>query len=588
MDDSTIVFLVSGQATQSGDLYNPANDIAKHSTGKLYTSLPVRKWDSYVTENRNALFFGSLQNINGKYCLAPNSLKYAFQALPGVECPIPPFGDSSQYDISKTGVVFISKDPMLNRYAAPSPASHVYFIPLATFSTGGGNGGSDGETVPQKIIISDLHGASSSPVFAPGGKSVAFLKMKEAGYESDKNRIILVPDISRPETSIEILASEDGRGAWDRSPSSITWSDDGKELFATAEERGRAKLFKVSLEAKGLPVAVTEEGCVSSVKASLGLRLGDETRLFITSSTFTEPCRYTIVDPSLRSPPKILYSSPLSTISSFQVSEIWYPSVGGELIHTFIVTPKDFDPSAAGKYPIVFLIHGGPQYAWRDDFPVEGIYNPLLFAAQGYVVFLPNITGSTGYGQPFTDSIRGEWGGKPYLDLENGFNYVKDNLPYADIERAVALGGSWGGYMANWLAGQLLGKQFKALVSDSGIFSTQTFASATDEGWFPKYEFEGHWWAEGKRVIAKWDPSGFVSHWITPMLIIHNEKDFRHPITEGVAAFNVLQERGIESAFLTFEDEGHMTVLPENMLVLYREVFRFLNRFVGIDGGSVD
>jgi dipeptidyl aminopeptidase/acylaminoacyl peptidase len=142
--------------------------------------------------------------------------------------------------------------------------------------------------------------------------------------------------------------------------------------------------------------------------------------------------------------------------------------------------------------------------------------------------------------------------------------------------------------MINWLAGQLLGKEFKALVCDSGIFSTKTFASATDEGWFPSHDFEGYWWAEWKKSIEKWDSSSFVDNWTTPMMIVHNEKDFRHPITEGVAAFNVSQERKIESAFLTFEDEGDMAVQPENMLVLYKEIFRFLNPFVGIEGSGPD
>jgi pre-mRNA-splicing helicase BRR2 len=232
-------------------------------------------------------------------------------------------------------------------------------------------------------------------------------------------------------------------------------------------------------------MASTEEGCISSVGAF------DE-GLILTSSTFTDSSRYTMLDPSLASPPKIFHSSSPPNIYSSQVSEICYSSTDGQKIHAFVVTPQDFNP--VKKYPLIFLIHGGPQYAWQDDFPIEGIYNPLVFAAAGYVVFLPNITGSIGYGQKFTDSIRGQWGGKPYTDLESGFKYIKDNLKFADTERGVAPGGSWGAYMVNWLAGQPFGKEFKALVSDSGIFSTKTFASATDEGWFPTHDFESHWW----------------------------------------------------------------------------------------------
>ena len=512
-NDETIVFVVSGQANSSGGLHNPANDVMKHSSGRLYSSLPVRQFDSYVTEIRNSIFFGILKKINDCFKIELSSFSNALKALPGLECPLPPFGDSSQYDIGRRGIVFISKGTDAN--SATLPSSNVYLISFEASS-------SKGVSVPQEIKVPGLNGASSSPVFSLDGKSLVFLKMKKEDYESDKNRIVLVSDISAPEIVKEFFVSEDGRGSWDRSPSSVTWSNDSKILFLTAGEQGKVKLFKIDVDSDELPKSMTDEGCISSVQVSGN----DETWLFLSGSTVTDSSRYTLLDPSSASAPKILHSISNPLVSSTQVSEVWYPSTDGQKIHAFVLTPPDFNP--AKRYPLILLIHGGPQYAWQDDFAAQNMYSPLMYAAAGYVVFLPNVTGSTGYGQNFTDSIRGQWGGKPYFDLENGLEYIKENLKYVDTEKAVALGFSWGGYMVNWIAGQPLGKRFKALVSDSGIFSTKTFASATDEGWFPKHDFEGNWWGRGKKAIEKWDPSSFVANWTTPMMIIHNEKDYRH------------------------------------------------------------
>jgi WD40 repeat protein len=235
LDNSTIVLVVSGEVTPSGDLHIPANNLAKHSTGRLYTSLPVRQCDSYVTEIRNAIFYGSLKKIDGLFKLDPIPLRNILKGLQGFECPLQPFGDSSQYDINKNGIAFISKSPEPN--SATLPASNVYLISISS---------SEQEPLspPKEIKVPGLNGASSSLVFSPDGKSLAFLKMKEADYESDKNRIIVIPDISKFEVVQELFVSDDGQGSWDRSAGSITWSNDGKKLFVTAGERGRVKLFK--------------------------------------------------------------------------------------------------------------------------------------------------------------------------------------------------------------------------------------------------------------------------------------------------------------------------------------------------------
>lgn len=203
---------------------------------------------------------------------------------------------------------------------------------------------------------------------------------------------------------------------------------------------------------------------------------------------------------------------------------------------------------------------------------------------KGYVVVTPNPTGSTGYGQDFTDAIRNNWGGRPYVDIEKGLEYIESNLKFVDTSRAVALGASYGGYMMNWIQGHPLGRKFKALVTHDGVFS-MTSQLASEEQYFPLHDMQGPIWKVPENW-ARWDPSRFTANWQTPHLIIHNELDYRLTISEGLSAFNVLQLRGIDSAFLTFPDENHWVLKPENSLMWHRTVFGFINRHVGLPGSG--
>jgi dipeptidyl aminopeptidase/acylaminoacyl peptidase len=318
---------------------------------------------------------------------------------------------------------------------------------------------------------------------------------------------------------------------------------------------------------------LTHTGSISSVVARPG-------KLFCSGSSFVDNSTYSVID--LTNPGSITTISSLSRfgaafgLSYDQVSEFEWKGARDRLVHSWIIKPPRFDWNK--KYPLAFLVHGGPQGAWTDSWSTR--WNPAVFAAQGYVVVTPNPTGSTGYGQDFTDDIRGSWGGRPYEDLVKCFEYMEKNFHYMDTSRAVALGASYGGFMMNWIQGHDLGRKFKALVTHDGIFSTK-FALATEELYFPIHDLMGTYW-ESKEIWKKWDPSEFVPEWRTPHLVIHNTLDYRLSLAEGLATFNALQLQGVESAFLTFPDENHWVTKPENSLLWHKTVINWINKYVGL------
>ena len=356
------------------------------------------------------------------------------------------------------------------------------------------------------------------------------------------------------------------------------WSLDGMALYVQAEDTGSLCLFKVDLAAaegpKYRPEQLTTDGFITDVApASATSNL-----LFVSGNSLVESSLYYYIDPSgPDAPPRIISSLSNSGtafgLSPAQVSELWWKGDEGRPVHAWMMKPSYF--RADHKYPLAYLIHGGPQGAWNDQWSSR--WNPAVFAEQGYVVVCPNPTGSTGYGQGFTDAIRNNWGGAPYIDLFKGFEYIESELKFVDTSRAVALGASYGGYMMNWIQGHDLAKKFKALVCHDGVFS-MTAQLASDEQYFPVHDLGGPVWKR-QEMYDKWDPSRFLANWETPMLVIHNELDYRLTIAEGLSAFNVLQMKGIESRFLSFPDENHWVLKPENSLVWHTTVINWINHY---------
>lgn len=553
-----------------------------------------------MTENRNAIFLATLKKDDKKFSLSKlvNALKGS-----GLESPIQPFGGTDHFDISRNGLVFTAKDPDLN------PATHtktnIYVVASESFWKADVESEYLANIV--KVPIFGFEGASTSPVWDKEGKSIAFLSMREDGYEADKNQVFIIPNWNNPGWVEHLWATEDGKGAWDRSPQSITWGQD-QQIYLTAEEAGRVNIFTASTDFKKdkKPTVTVKGGAVS------GVTLLKDGSLFLSSTSLIENSLYSILpasasheviadgnhyelppgstdadDVSVNTYPAYRMTTYVSSnthngstfgLSRRQIDEIRFEGAKKKTyVHAWVVKPSFFKPDK--KYPLAYLIHGGPQGAWEDAWSTR--WNPAVFAEQGYVVVAPNPTGSTGYGQNFTDAIQGEWGGLPYEDLVKGFEYIKKNVDYVDTNRAVALGASYGGYMMNWIQGHELGRSFKALVTHDGVFS-MTAQLASEEIYFPFHDLKGPLW-KTPETWAQWDPSRFAGNWATPHLIIHSELDYRLTINEGLAAFNVLQTRGVESQLLTFPDENHWVLKPENSLMWHEVVLDWINGHVGLE-----
>lgn len=598
IEDGMVAVAVAGKANPDGSLHNPKDNPKERSTAKLYDATFVRHWDSYITKERNSIFTAVLKKAaarvhgrEGRYNLVGfvNALKGT-----GLECPIPPFGGTDHFDIGRDGLAIVAKDPDLN------PATHTkcnaYYIPKEDLMD-------LEESKPIKIQVPHVEGAASSPVWAPNG-ILAFLQMHKDGYESDHNYIFEVTfkgpstedatnhmkirQLSPPRTSSS-SSNQSHNKFWSLSPSSLAWSPDSKLLYAHAEYQGAGCLWALPVAAD-TPIEVRQLTHKNYITEAIPVP--QTPYLLLSSNSLVDNSIYSLLNPYAIDPP--LPGSPPGQqsaltvlpqpsfmhnqfgLSHSQVSSLWWKGDHDHPIHALMMRPSTFDPSK--KYPLAYLIHGGPQGAWNDQWSTR--WNSALFAEQGYIVIAPNPTGSTGYGQAFTDAIQNNWGGSPYIDLERGITYIEENLSFVDMDRAVALGASYGGYMMNWIAGHSLAKKFRALVCHDGIFS-MTGQVASEEQYFPAHDFGGPIW-ERQEEYDRWDPARFTKNWDTPMLVIHSELDYRLTMAEGLSAFNVLQGKGIESRFLTFSDEGHWVLKQENALVWCLVVLNWCNKFVGL------
>ncbi|KAL1843736.1 hypothetical protein VTJ49DRAFT_117 [Mycothermus thermophilus] len=580
LPSGNIALACSALVNPDGELVNPETDKKPLSSAKVYTSLFVRHWDTWNSDRKRSIFYGALGEEDGKLVLLGNTLTNALGGT-NLSSPVPPFGDSADFDIGPSGLVFVAKDPELD--PATYTKTDLYFIPLKTFTE-------PQAPAPRIIKTPGLEGYSQTPVFSHCGTKVAFTRMHSRQYESDKTRLILVPDINNPDVTEEFYATEDGAGGWDSRPEAIAWGLDDSHLYVSAEFHGRRMLFQLPStpsKATQFPKLIeTPKGSV--VGFSVLHRPGSETTvttadiLFVSSTSLIDNSCYSIAHPGTLECRLISSTSKEGKsfgLSRSQVDSIWFSGAGDYDVHAWVVRPSTFSKDSKKKYPLAMLIHGGPQGAWNDSWSTR--WNPAVFAEQGYVVVCPNPTGSTGYGQDFEDAITGNWGGRPYQDLVRCFEWIEQNMPEVDTDRAVALGASYGGFMINWIQGQPLGRKFKALVCHDGVFSTLN-QWATEELFFPIHDFEGTLY-ENRAAYEKWDPARFANEWATPELIIHSELDYRLPVTEGLAAFNVLQAKKVPSKLLVFPDENHWVLKPENSLVWHREVLGWINKYSGVE-----
>lgn len=401
--------------------------------------------------------------------------------------------------------------------------------------------------------------ADLSPLYSPDGRYIAYRSQVRPGFESDRWRLMLYDrrtNRTRPVTD-QLDASVDG----------FTFTRDGQTVYMVAGERGHQPLYRLSLNgnAATAPTKVIADGFNDDVKVT-----GDGATLVFTRNSASQPNEIFRASAQGGAATQItkINDEFIKAFNFRPLEEVEWTGGMGARVHGFVLKPANFSPSK--KYPMVVLIHGGPQGAWNDNWGYR--WNPQVFAADGYMVFMPNPRGSTGYGQKFVDEISGDWGGKAYTDIMSGVAHVIA-LGSVDKNRIGAAGGSYGGYMVNWIEGHNRDPrfQFKALVSHAGVFNLASMYGATEELWFTEWEFKGTPWTN-PQMYARWSPSMFVQNFQTPMLVLHGEQDYRVPIGEGLQLFTALQRRNVESKLIYFPDEGHWILKPQNSELWYNSV----------------
>jgi dipeptidyl aminopeptidase/acylaminoacyl peptidase len=255
------------------------------------------------------------------------------------------------------------------------------------------------------------------------------------------------------------------------------------------------------------------------------------------------------------------------------LEEFWVDGADGAKVHSFMIRPPNFTPGR--KYPVLMLIHGGPQGFWGHAWTYR--WNAQVFAAAGYLVVMPNPRGSTGYGQKFVDEINKDWGGRAFDDIMAVADHMVSDVPFADASRMTAAGGSYGGYMIDWILGHT--QRFKALISHDGVYNLTSEFGATEELWFPMWEYGGTPWDKPENY-AKWSPNNYVQEFHTPTLVIHGEQDFRVPLNQGLELFTALQLQKVPSKLLLFPDEGHWVLKPQNSILWYKTFIDWMDSWV--------
>jgi dipeptidyl aminopeptidase/acylaminoacyl peptidase len=513
------------------------------ASGTLYDKLFVRHWDAWSDGRRSQLFIAGLDR-QGAVSEEPRLLTKGIDG----DVPSKPFGDDTEYCFSRDGKSVYFDVRIAGTREPWSTNFDIYEVPA------------DGQRPPANLTANNP-AWDGNPIVSADGAKLYYLSMKRPGFEADRFRIM--------ERTLASGATREVAPDWDHSAGPLKISRDGRLLYTTADDNGEKPLFEVDVRSgrvRRLAGTGTVDGFdVVGPLLVFGVHtLKSPADLFRISAQSGEPVRLTALN-----------AERLRDVTMGEYEFFEFKGARDETVQGYVVKPWNY--TSGKKYPVAFLIHGGPQGAWLNDWHYR--WNPQTYAGAGYAVVAINFHGSTGYGQAFTDSISGDWGGKPLEDLKRGYAAALAKYDWLDGSRACALGASYGGFMAYWIASQWR-EPWKCIVSHDGVFDNRMMGYSTEELWFSEWENKGTPF-DNPESYERFNPANHVADWKVPMLVIHSANDFRVPLEQGLAAFTALQRRGIPSQFLTFPDENHWVQKPQDSVQWHETVLAWLRKWTG-------
>ncbi len=521
---------------------------AAKTTGMIYDELMFRHWDQWEDGKRTHPFL----------LAGGDSEARPVDLTPGLDADTPtqPWGGSEELAVSPDGksLLFTAKVPPGSE-AAWSTDYDIYSVP--TDGTGGWT-----------CLTEDNPAWDTTPTFAPQGDALAWMAMRRAGFEADRFAIKVRGWPSGSTRTLDLVYD-----SLKLSPHSLAWAADGKSLFCNADYLGQNSLFSITLKDGSVKMLVRDGNNGS-------LQLAGN-KLIYTKNHLRSPSEIYSVGLDGKGEKRLTHINDAKVAATLmgEPEQFSFEGWNGEKVYAYVVKPYDWTPEAAAAgqtWPVTFLVHGGPQGSFGNDFHYR--WNPQAYVGAGFATIAVDFHGSTGYGQEFTDAISGHWGDRPLEDLEKGLDAALMRYSWMDGKRVVASGASYGGYMINWMHGQPFGKRFSAFVCHDGNLDERMAYYDTEELWFPEWEHGGKPWEEGSG-FQKHNPADYVQNWHVPTLVVHGGLDYRVVDTQGLSTFTALRRMGVPARLLYYPDENHWVLQPSNSIQWHNEVMGWLTRW---------